>query len=154
MDIERVRLLFDGDSEQVVEALGIGWRLEPLLRHEDGDVGDAVATLTCAIATQRDLSLRREVIACNVCAEASGYRNNRRAIGRPGIRVVDNNGASGSKRRLDQLLLPAPGLTVVPHGILADEIVRRGKAFTVESRLAGRGQPDQDYAIHVSVVRG
>jgi hypothetical protein len=32
--------------------------------------------------------------------------------------------------------------------------VSRGKAFTVEGRLAGRGQPDQDYALHVSIARG
>ena len=154
MHIERARLLFDEDGEQVVESLGIRWRLEPLPCHKDGNVGDAVAALTCPVATQRDLGLRREVVACNVCAEASRDRNNRRAIDRPGIRVVDNNRASGGKRRFNQLFLPVLGLPVVPHGVLADKIVSRGKAFTVEGRLAGRGQPDQDYAIHVSIVRG
>jgi hypothetical protein len=29
-----------------------------------------------------------------------------------------------------------------------------GKAFAVKGRLAGRGQPDQDYALHVSIARG
>lgn len=153
MHIERARLLFDDDSEQVVESFGISWRLESLLCHEDCNVRDAVATLACSIAAQRHLSLRREEVACNVCAEASRDRDERRAIGHPGIRVVDDNGASGGEGLRDQLLLPPLRLPVVPHGVLADKIVGRGKTFTVESRLAGRGQPDQDYALHVSIAR-
>ena len=152
MHIERARLLFDDDSEQVVESFGISRRLESLLRHEDSDVRDAVAALACSIAAQRNLSLRREVVACNVCAEASGDRDNRRAICHPGIRVVDNNGPSGSKGLGDQLLQPPLRLPVVAHGILADRVVGRGKVFAEEGRLAGRGQADQDYALHVSIA--
>src|SRR5688572_5939363 len=152
MHIERARLLFDDDSEQVVESFAISWRLESLLRHEDSDIRDAVATLACSIAAQRHLSLRREEVACNVCAEASRDRDNRRAIGHPGIRVVDDNGASGGEGLRDQLLLPSLWLPV-PHGVLADKGVSRGKTFAEEGRLAGRGQPDQDYALHVSIAR-
>jgi hypothetical protein len=50
MHLERARFLFDDDSEQVVESLGICWRLESLLRHEDRDVWNAVATLARSIA--------------------------------------------------------------------------------------------------------
>ena len=39
-------------------------------------------------------------------------------------------------------------------GLLADQIVGGGKALAVKGRLAGRGQPDQDYALHVSIARG
>lgn len=154
MQLERARLLFDGDSEQVVESFGISWGLEPLLRHEDSDIRDAVATLACSIAAKRDLSLRREEVTCNVCAEASRDRNNRRAIGHPGVRVVDDNGAASGEGLCDQPLLQALRLPVVPHGVLADKVVGRGKAFAVEGRLAGRRQPDQDYALHVSIARG
>jgi hypothetical protein len=154
MHIERARLLFDDDTEQVVESFGIRWRLESLLRHEDRDVRDAVATLARSIAAKRNLSLRWEEVACNVCAEASRDGDNRRAIGRPGIRVVDDHRAAGGQGLCDQLVLPALRLPVGPHGVLADKVVGRRKAVAVKRRLAGRGQPDQDYALHVSIARG
>ena len=154
MNIERARLLFDRDGEQVVESFRIGWRLESLLRHEDRDVWNAVATLARSIAAQGHRGLRLEKIACNVCAEAPRDRDDRRAIGHPGIRVVDNKGASRGKGPGNQLLLPPLRLPVVSQGVLADQVVGGGKALAVKGRLAGRGQPDQDYALHVSIARG
>jgi len=154
MHLERARLLFDDDSEQVVESLGICWRLESLLRHEDRDVWNAVATLARSIAPQGDRGLRRKEVACNVCAEAPRDRDDRGAICHPGIGVVDNKRAARGEGIGDQLLLPSLRLPVVAYGVLADQVVGVGKAFAVEGRLAGRGQPDQDYALHVSIARG
>jgi hypothetical protein len=76
------------------------------------------------------------------------------AIRHPGIRVVDNKGAARREGIGDQLLMPPLRLPVVAYGVLADQVVGVGKAFAVEGRLAGRGQPDQDYALHVSIARG
>lgn len=136
MNIERARLLFDDDGEQVVESFGISRRLQSLLRHEDRNVWNAVVTLARSIAAQGNRRLRREEVACNVRAEALRDRDDRGAIGHPGIRVVDNNGASGNKGLRDQLLLPPLGLPDVSHGVLADKVVGGSKAFAVKGRLA------------------
>jgi len=154
MHIERARLLFDDDGEQVVESFRIGRGLESLLRHEDRDVWNTLAALARSIAPHGSGRLRQKEVACNVCAAAPRDRDDRRAVGHAGIRVVDNKGASRGQGLGNQLLLPPLRLPVVAHGVLADHVVGGGKAFAVKGRLAGRRQPDQDYALHVSVARG
>ena len=136
MNVERACLLIDDHREESVEAFGVCRRLEPLLRHEDGDIRNTVATLAPPIAAQGDRSLRRKEITCNLCAETPRDRDDRRAIGDPRIRVVDSYGSSPTKGLSDQLFLPPLRLPVVTHGILADQVVSSGKAFPVERRLA------------------
>ena len=65
-------------------------------------------------------------------------RNDGGAIGNGWIRVIHNDGASGGKRPVDQLVLTTLRLTVVTHGILAHVIVCAGKPVPVEGRLARR----------------
>ena len=153
-NVEGSRLLFDVNDEQVVESLVIGWQLESLPRREDGDVRYAVSTLTCAVAAKGDRGIGRKEVACKVSAEASRDGNDWRTIGHTRIRVVNDHRMASGERLGDQLLLAALRLAVVPHDVLADKVVRAGKALAIERRLAGTGQADQDDAFHVCDATG
>lgn len=139
MNVERLRLFVDGDCVQTVEPLLVGWFLEPLACHKDGDIGDTVAPLALPISAKGDGGLRRKKIAGNLCAVTSRYRDNGRPILHAGIGVVDDDGASGGEGGGDQLFLAPLRVPVMAHGILADMLVTAGKPFAVERRLAGRG---------------
>ena len=154
MNVEGPRLLFDVHNEQVVESLLIGRQLESLPRREDSDVGYSVPTLTGAVAPKRDRGIGRKEVACKVSAEATRDGNDWRTIGHPRIRVVDDHRVAGGERLGDQLLLAALRLPVVPHDVLADKVVRAGKALAIERRLARSGQADQDDAFHVCDATG
>lgn len=154
MNVEGPRLLFDVHNEQVVESLLIGRQLESLPRREDSDVGYAVPTLTGAVAPKGDRGIGRKEVACKVSAEATRDGNDWRTIGHPRIRVVDDHRVAGGERLGDQLLLAALRLAVVPHDVLADKVVRAGKALAIERRLARSGQADQDDAFHVCDATG
>lgn len=132
MNVERARRFVDGHSEELVEAFRIRRRLEPLLRHEDGNIRNTVATLAPPIAAQGDRSLRWKEITCNVCAETPRGHDDRCAIDNPRIRVIDNKGPSTTKRLADQLFLSPLRPRVVAHGVFADKVVGAGKAFQVE----------------------
>lgn len=149
-----MRLLDDGDGVQVIESFGIRRQLKPLPGGEDRDVRNAVATKTGAIAAKGNHRLGREEVTCNVCAEAPCNGDDCRAIGHARIGVIDNDRPPRREGLGNQMFLPSLRLPVVPHRILADQVVRARKVLAVESGLARRGQANQDYALHVSVAAG
>ena len=146
MDLERARVLVDRDDEEIIEPLVIRGNLEPLPRRKDGDGGNPGAPFACAVASQGVTRVCRKEVACNLRAAATASRDDGRPLRHAWIGVVDDHGFAGCETRVDQLLLAALGLTIVAHGVLADQGVRRRKAFTIERALAGRRQADQDYA--------
>ena len=131
-DAEGARLLVDSHDVQMIESFVISRQLEPLPRRKNGDVGDAVAPLTHTIASKGNRRLRREKIACNVCAETSRDGDDGRTIGSARIGIVHDDRSSGCKCLRNQLILSALRLPVVPNGVLADKVVRAGKAVAIE----------------------
>jgi len=132
MDVERPRLLVDVNGEQVLESFVVGRRLEALPCRKDRDGGDTFAPLTSAVAAKGNTGVRWKEVTSHFGIETSREGDDRRAIGNPWIRVIDDHRSAGGKSLGDQLFLPALRLPVVPHDVLADQDVRAGKAFTIE----------------------
>jgi len=132
MNVKRPRLLVDVNREQVLESFVVGRRLEPLARRKDRHGGDTFAPLTSAVAAKGNTGVRRKEVTSHFGIETSRDGDDRRTIGNPWIRVIDDHRSARRKSLGDQLFLPALRLPVVPHHVLADQDVRGGKAFTIE----------------------
>ena len=72
MDLERARVLVDGDDVEIIEPLIEGGCLEPLARREDGDIRHPGTSFAHTIAAQGVTRIRRKEVTCNVRAVATG----------------------------------------------------------------------------------
>jgi hypothetical protein len=103
--------------------------------------------LPAAIAAGTLVGAGGEDVADNRRAAAAACLDQRGPIGDGRVDVVHHDGSGCGERFIDQLELAALSIASVPHLVLADVDVGCGESRSMEARLAGARQPDEDHEL-------
>jgi hypothetical protein len=135
-------------KKKLSKTLSISGGDEPLLRRENGDIGDPLFAGALSIAGETVAHLWLKIVSNNGCSIGTTELNQSRTIGEGGISVIDDNRMTSLQRLLDELELSASWSPVIGHGVFAHQIVGGGEVSAKERALARALQANQNNQFH------